>query len=97
MSDHTRKVPSKNFSPVGTSSCCQSPYSPDLNLCDRWVNEYIKKQLRETEFSDHKEVKQTVSRVLQETVEELYRMELDKLLKHRTQVIACGGAYVTPS
>ena len=75
----------------------QPPYSPDLNLCDRWINEHIKAQLREVEFDNHEDVEREVIRVLRNTDPEVYRKELDKLLDHCSKVIACGGSYITPS
>lgn len=74
----------------------QSPYSPDLNILDRWVNEHVKKELRPIRFTCAEEVEQEVLRVLNETDEARYRCEIDRLMTHCQEVIDVGGCYVTP-
>ncbi|QQP50175.1 Uncharacterized protein FKW44_011088 [Caligus rogercresseyi] len=60
----------------------QSPYSSDLNLCDRFLFRKVKHLLREDEFGGHEEA--TLA---------LYD-QLRKLWGHCHDVIAVGGDYV---
>ncbi|QQP38541.1 Uncharacterized protein FKW44_019137 [Caligus rogercresseyi] len=72
----------------------QSPYSPDLNLFDRFLFRKLKHNLREDEFGGHEEATLAVQRAMRRVSEyELYD-QLRKLRGHRHDVIAVGGDYV---
>lgn len=75
----------------------QPTYSPDLNLCDRWLNNHLKNCLRKIEFEDTAAVEAAALKCLRETEMCIFRKELDKLISHCEKVIACGGNYVTPA
>ena len=44
--------PKTFFRSKGVDLPRQSSYSPDLNGCDRWVNKFLKKQLKATTFHE---------------------------------------------
>lgn len=75
----------------------QSPYSPDFNLCDRWLNDFIKKDLKKEVFNDASEVEERVIQLMRSIDEGCYRNEVDKLVSHCSKVIQTGGEYITPS
>ncbi|QQP55213.1 Transposase [Caligus rogercresseyi] len=68
----------------------QSPYSPDLNLCDRFLFRKLKHLLREDEFRGHEEATLAVQRAMRRVSED----QLRKLRGHSHDVIAVGGDYV---
>lgn len=72
----------------------QSPYSPDLNLCDRWLFDRLKRELEGSEFTSHEEVQSTSLQVLRSIPQSEMAHELDKLFQHCQAVIDCGGDYV---
>lgn len=72
----------------------QSPYSPDLNICDRWLFDVLKKQLRSQEFEDAEEVVAAALRTLRDIPEEALWQQVEKLLQHCKNVIQSKGDYV---
>ncbi|QQP42349.1 Uncharacterized protein FKW44_016975 [Caligus rogercresseyi] len=64
----------------------QSPYSPDLNLCDRFLFRKLKHLLREDEFGGHEEATLAVQRTALRPTQEAPGAYHD--------VIAVGGDYV---
>ncbi|QQP34906.1 Uncharacterized protein FKW44_022954 [Caligus rogercresseyi] len=72
----------------------QSPYSPDLNLCDRFLFRKLKLLLREDEFGDHEEATLAVQRAMRRVSEDELNDQLRKLQGHCYDVIAVGGDYV---
>ncbi|QQP57477.1 Uncharacterized protein FKW44_002485, partial [Caligus rogercresseyi] len=65
----------------------QSPYSPDLNLCDRFL-------FRKTSVGGHEEATLAVQRVMRRVSEDELYDHLRKLRGHCHDVIAVGGDYV---
>ncbi|QQP34820.1 Uncharacterized protein FKW44_022845 [Caligus rogercresseyi] len=72
----------------------QSPYSPDLNLCDRFLFQKLKHLHREDEFGVHKEATLAVQWVMRRVSEDELYDQLRKLRGHCHDVIAVGGDYV---
>ncbi|QQP51868.1 Uncharacterized protein FKW44_013339, partial [Caligus rogercresseyi] len=72
----------------------QSPYSPDLNLCDRFLFRKLKHLLREDEFGGHEEATLAVQRAMMRVSEDELYDQLRKLRGHCHDVIAVGGDYV---
>ncbi|QQP54386.1 Transposase [Caligus rogercresseyi] len=72
----------------------QSPYSPDLNLCDRFLFRKLKHLLREDEFGDHEEPTIAVQRAMRRVSEDELYDQLRKLRGHCNDVNAVGGDYV---
>lgn len=91
---HCASVVKDFFSRRDIKCVWQSPYSPDLNMLDRWVNKELKKQLRQSVFTDGEEVKNEALRILRDIPESRYTQELDRLLEYCQKVIESGGVYV---
>ncbi|QQP39004.1 Uncharacterized protein FKW44_019751, partial [Caligus rogercresseyi] len=66
----------------------QSPYSPDLNLCDRFLFRKLKHLLREDEFGGHEEATLAVQRMMRRVSEDELYDQLRKLRGHCHDVIA---------
>ncbi len=92
---HTSALTNEFFARRHIQRIPQPPYSPDLNLCDRFVFKFLKKSLRETTFSTANEVKTASLHVLKSIPEDRMRSELNKLRDHCQRVIDIGGGYVT--
>jgi len=69
----------------------QSPYSPDLNLCDRWLNKALKKVIKHTVYLDVESVLAACRRFMQSISNERYEEELLKFKRHLNHVIECEG------
>ena len=80
---------------TGVKMLPQSPYSPDLNMCDRFLFTRLQEHCRAVEYADGDELYQDVQRFLRRLPEELLKRELKKLREHCRAVIREGGAYVT--
>lgn len=78
----------------GVQMIKQSPYSPDLNLCDRWVFKRMKKHLRASSYNSEHEVITAALQWFRALPHDLFKMELNSLLKHCFRVIRCNGDYV---
>lgn len=61
---HTAKTTSDFFDLRGIHRVWQSPYSPNFNLCVRFVFSYLKKELRKSNFDTAAEVKSESLRIL---------------------------------
>jgi hypothetical protein len=72
----------------------QSPYSPDLNLCDRWAFRYLKNQLADSVFDDEEDVKRAALQALRRVDEMTLQHEVNKLLAHCQSIITNNGHYV---
>ena len=80
---------------TGVRMLQQSPYSSDLNLCDRFLITYLQRHCRGEQYMDGAEAERDVKRYLRSLPDSLLKNELDKLLEHCKAVIREGGAYVT--
>lgn len=92
---HTSAATKEFFQQRQVKTIWQAPYSPDLNLCDRWLFNLLKTELRKEEYKSEKEVENAALRVLRRVDEAYFQHELAKLLQHCEAVISCGGHYVT--
>ena len=72
----------------------QSPYSPDFNLCDRWMFSALKCQMKNMTFETHEEVKIAATQAFATIPNERFSSELEKLKNHLHNVIASGGTYL---
>ena len=72
----------------------QSPYSPDFNLCDRWLFAHLKCAFKHMRFDSADEVKDAALRVFKSTPEERFSTELQKLKDHLHCVIQNNGSYI---
>ena len=73
----------------------QSPYSPDLNQCDRWIFKCVKKELRKSRFENAESVREATLRILQAIPDERFSREIERLHRHCESVINSDGDYVT--
>jgi transposase len=74
----------------------QAPYSPDLNLCDRWLFKHVKKELRKCSLSCASDVREETLRIFRSIPKERFESELANLKEHCQLVRSCQGDYVTP-
>jgi histone-lysine N-methyltransferase SETMAR len=94
---HSKKDVVEFFQRRGIELLRQSPYSPDLNLCDRWLFSLLKKTLRPQLFNSYTEVEEAVRSAMRAIEEEEFKRQVDLLLVHCERVISAGGDYVVPS
>jgi hypothetical protein len=73
----------------------QSPYSPDLNLCDRWLFKELKSKLKVCQIQSASDVLTHTNRVFHQIPLEKFEWELTKLREHCSLIIACHGDYIT--
>jgi histone-lysine N-methyltransferase SETMAR len=73
----------------------QSPYSPDLNLCDRWLFKEIKKILKSYSMNSAQDVFAAVLNVFHSIPLERFQQEIKKLEDHCHRVILGHGDYIT--
>ena len=74
--------------PEGVPLVSQSPYSPDLNLLDRFLFRYIKIDLRGEDFSGPKDLSKAIQRSIRHISENTLVEELKKL-KSLAVIIGC--------
>jgi hypothetical protein len=92
---HTAKITQEFFDRRKVERLHQAPYSPDLNLCDRWLFKEVKKGLRKVQISSASDVKHHSLQVFRQIPEERFEKELLSLKSHCAAVVASGGDYVT--
>jgi transposase len=94
---HTRKDVASFFQWRKIALLHQAPYSPDLNLCDRWLFAHVKRNLRQQQFNSHLEVQDAFLRELQAISKDVFQRQVNLLIAHCEKVIAAQGDYVVPS
>ena len=72
----------------------QSPYSTDLNQCDRWLIKELKNNLRGSVFSNSEEVVFAALQAFKSINKDRFNQEIDRFKNHCHAVIMCGGDYV---
>lgn len=93
---HTAALTTEFFERRGIETIKQPPYSPDLNLADRFLFKHLKKELRKSSYSTAEEVKVASLQVLRAIPKERLATELNKLKRHCHLVITQRGNYITP-
>jgi hypothetical protein len=73
----------------------QSPYSPDLNQCDRWIFKELKKGLRQRSLQCAQDVLHATQELFRKIPPERFQFELESLRQHCEKVIQCDGDYVS--
>ena len=81
---------SRNVTPV-----FQSPYSPDMNLCDRFIFSWMKSDFSKRNFTDHSELQNAALQWAKGLSEEVLSAEVQKLIDHCQLVIDSQGDYIT--
>jgi histone-lysine N-methyltransferase SETMAR len=71
----------------------QSTYSPDLNQCDRWLNKYLKREMKKMSYDTLDELLKNARKILKAVPHEVLEKELNNLIRHCKSVINCGGDY----
>ena len=72
----------------------QSPYSPDFNLLDRWINAHVKANFKHVVFSSAEEIEESTLQVLRAIPEESFLHHVEKLKTHLNKVIQQSGSYI---
>jgi hypothetical protein len=91
---HSAAATRQFFERRGVQLISQSPYSPDLNLCDRWLFSELKKTLRKTEFHSADEVRDAALHAFRQLKRERFEEELKHFHEHCQHVIHARGDYV---
>ena len=78
----------------GVQMIKQSPYSPDFNLCDRWVFKSLKQHFKDFDFSSSEEIEEAAVRWFRAIPQDRFVRELTHLYEHCKSVIDSGGDYV---
>ena len=73
----------------------QSPYSPDLNLCDRFLFRTIKQDLNKKDFDGPEDVNRAIQRCIRLISENTLMDQLGKLRDHCHLVIEANGDYIS--
>ncbi|QQP51034.1 Uncharacterized protein FKW44_012238 [Caligus rogercresseyi] len=73
----------------------QSPYSPDLNLCDRFLFRKLKYLLRDDKFGGHEEATLAVQRAMRKVSEDELYDQLKKLRDTATTSLQSEGIMCT--
>ena len=95
---HTAVITQQYLSAMGLRLVYQSPYSPDLNLCDRFLFTSFKEVVRPIQYDSNDKVVKAAQHCLRSLGEDYYLMhEFHKFLGHCKAVIRSGGDYVTCS
>lgn len=79
----------------GISVVHQSPYSPDMNLCDRFLFRAMKQDLKNEDFDGPEGVKRAIQRSIRLISENTLMDQLRKLRDHCHLVIAANGDYIS--
>ena len=93
---HTAQRTRSYMSAVGLINIEQSPYSPDLNMCDRFLFTRLQEHCRMQHYENSEELKVDVQRFLRQLPKSLFLGELEKLKSHCEDVIRQSGIYITP-
>jgi transposase len=72
----------------------QSPYSPDFNLCDRFLFSKMKKSFKNHVFKSHEEIEEACKFFFNSLSTETLKNQLDKLFNYCQLVIDNNGEYV---
>ena len=63
------------FSTRQVNTLWQAPYSPNLNLCDRWLFSRLKRSLEHMEFNNHEEVQSQTLQLIQSIPQNEFQKE----------------------
>lgn len=91
---HVSQETSAFFENRGVKLLKQSPYSPDLNQCDRWVFKHLKNLFRGKTFSDGDEILSAAVKELRSLPKSKFIRELTHLHEHCKLVLNNHGDYV---
>ena len=92
---HVSRETTDYLDQTGIRQIKQSPYSPDLNMCDRFLFRKIKSGLKKCALKGPEDVEREVRRLMNLIPETELLKELEKLSRHAQEVIRLGGIYPT--
>jgi transposase len=72
----------------------QAPYSPDMNLLDRFIFSTLERMRNNITFTGTEHVKTFTADVIRSIEKAALAEQYNKLIDHLNAVIACGGDYV---
>ena len=79
---------------MGLRLVYQSPYSPDLNLCDRFLFKSLKEAIRPVQYDSNNEVLKAAQHCLLSLLEDYLINEFHKFLGHCKDPIRRGLRYM---
>ena len=94
-SSHTSRETTAHLAKLKVQLVKQSPYSPDLNMCDRFLFRKIKSGMKLSSFNGPEDVETAVRRAFDRIPESELMRELEKLKTHCDGVIEQSGAYLS--
>ena len=92
---HVSRETSSFLERRGVSLVKQSPYSPDMNICDRWLNSKLEDSIRKGHFDDADSVATAALLYMRSIPEEEYFEQVRKLERHCQRIIDANGSYIT--
>lgn len=92
---HTSRITQDYVTKIGLSLVKQSPYSPDMNLCDRYLFRVLKHDLKQEALGSVSEVQKAVQRCFRRLSENTLADQLLKLRDHCGHVVSSGGDYIS--
>ncbi|PAA78437.1 hypothetical protein BOX15_Mlig030671g1, partial [Macrostomum lignano] len=92
---HVARSVQQYMESCGVQLVFQSPYSPDFNLCDRFLFSWMKTDLSRRVFSDHNEVREAALQWARGLDEDCLKREVQRLVDHFQAVINARGDYIT--
>lgn len=72
----------------------QSPYSPDLNICDRLIFPMLEMKRSKLSFQNSDALNQFLNEQLGNINENIMNHELERLIEHLNKIIDLNGSYV---
>jgi transposase len=90
---HTAATTMEFFQRRKIALISQSPYSPDLNQCDRWINKALKRHCRFLNFTCVDDVVLESLQFCRSITRDRFISELNLLRDHCQKVIDCNGGY----
>ena len=73
----------------------QSPYSPDLNQCDRWIFKELKTFLSTHKYCSAAQVRESALEWFRALPREKFVAEVDRLYRYCQDVVRCDGENIT--
>ena len=91
---HTAVNTQRFLEGTGVQLVKQAPYSPDLNLCDRFLFRGIKHSLKNSQISCQSDVENAATHYMNSLEVGALQTQIEKLKLHCDNVIKSGGSYV---
>ena len=92
---HTSRLTQDYVTKIGFSLVKQSPYSPDMNLRNRYLFRILKQDLKQEALGSASEVQKAVQRCFRRLSENTLADQLLKLRDHCGHVVSSGGDYIS--